>query len=119
MTFLKKFAAIALRVIDAITNMNFLQLLPATTAAKAAAAMDRLVNAIKILQTADAMFSAAGQEKAGSAKLKAVTPFIAALVHDAVNELKPGAKPKDEAAFEAACAGMSGNLADALNAYGD
>lgn len=126
MNFLKKLGSIVVRIIDAITNMNLLPLLSGalSTAGSGVASavtktVDRLTAALHAVITAEQMFKAAGQEKAGSAKLKAVTPFIAALVHDAIAELKPGAKPKDEAAFEDACTRATAALADALNAYGD
>lgn len=126
MSFLKKLGSIVVQIIDAITNMNLLPLLTGALSKSTSAVagtvvktIDRLTAAFNAIITAEQMFKAAGQEKSGSLKLKAATPFIAALVHDAMSELKPGAKPKDEAAFEAACTAATSALADALNAYGD
>jgi hypothetical protein len=36
-----------------------------------------------------------------------------------MEELKPGQRPKDEAAFEDACTRVTAGLADALNSYGE
>jgi hypothetical protein len=126
MSFLKKLGTIVMQIVDAITNMNLLPLLTGALSSSTSAVagtvtktIDRLTAAFNAIITAEQMFKAAGQDKAGSAKLKAATPFIAALVHDAMAELKPGARPKDEAAFEDACTRATGALADALNAYGD
>jgi hypothetical protein len=122
MTTLKKFGSVVLRIIDAILNTNLMPLLknaPAQVVGTVASAIDRLRSAYDAIITAEQMFAAAGQEKAGSAKLKAATPFVAALVHDVISELKPGAKPKNEALFEDACTRATAALADALNAYSD
>jgi hypothetical protein len=126
MSFLKKFGEIVVRIVDAITNMNLLPLLQGALSKSTTGVVstvtkvvDRLTAAVNALITAEQMFKAAGQEKSGSAKLKAATPYVAALVHDAISELKPGAKPKDAAAFEDACTRITAALADALNSYGD
>jgi hypothetical protein len=124
-SFLKKLGTFVLKIVDAILNTNLLPLVenavhaPASVVATVANAVDRLRAAYNAIITAEQMFAAAGQEKAGSAKLKAATPFVAALIHDVIAELKPGAKPRDEAAFEDACTRATAALADALNAYGD
>jgi hypothetical protein len=126
MTFLKKLGSIILKIVDAVTNMNLLPLLTGAisntvggVAGTVAKTVDRLTAAFNAIITAEQMFAAAGQQQAGSLKLKAATPFVAALVHDAMAELKPGARPKDEAAFEDACTRATSALADALNSYGD
>ena len=126
MSFLQKLGSVIVKIVDAITNMNLLPLLSGALSSSTSAVagtvtktVDRLTAAFNAIITAEQMFKAAGQEKAGSAKLQAATPFIAALVHDTMAELKPGAKPKDEAKFEAACTAATSALADALNAYGD
>jgi len=112
-------------VIDAITNMDLLPLLTGALSKSAGSAVatvvktiDRLTAAFNAIITAEQMFKAAGQEKSGSLKLKAATPYVAALVHDVMSELKPGAKPKDEPLFEDACTRATAALADALNSYG-
>lgn len=126
MSFLKKLGSIVAAIVDAITNMDLLPLLTGALSKSSSAVagtvektIDRLTAAFNAIITAEQMFKAAGQAQAGSAKLKAATPFIAALVHDTISELKPGAKPKDEAAFEDACTRATAALADALNAYGE
>jgi hypothetical protein len=125
MSFLKKLGSVVLRIVDAILNTQLLPLVenavhaPASVVAGVGNAIDRLRAAYNAIITAEQMFAAAGVQQAGSAKLKAATPFVAALVHDVIAELKPGAKPKDEAKFEDACARATAALADALNAYGD
>jgi hypothetical protein len=128
MTFLKKVGTIVLRIVDAVANMNLLPLIekavpqPLVNAAEGAVStFDRLRAAVNVIMTAEQMFKAANgpDAKTGSLKLKASTPYIAALIHSVMDELKPGQKPKDEAAFEAACTAATSALADAMNAYGD
>jgi hypothetical protein len=123
-TFLKKLETVVLSIVSAITNLNLLPLIqkaiPAT-ATNVVAAVDRLRAAFDVIITAGQMFTAANgpDAKTGSQKLKAATPYVAALIHSVIAELKPGQKPKDEAAFEDACTRATAAFADALNSYGD
>jgi hypothetical protein len=118
MTFLKKFGVVVLKLVDAVTNLNLLPLL--STVSPSPAIVDRLQSAFHAVITAEQMFTAASgaDAKVGSQKLKAATPFVAALIHDVMNQLKPGQKPKDEAKFEDACTRATAAFADALNSYG-
>jgi hypothetical protein len=117
MTLLKKIGLFVVKIAEAILNINFLPLLHLP--AGAAAAVDRLRAAVDAVITADQMFAAAygPDAKNGGDKLKAATPYVAALLHDVIQELKPDAKPKDEAKFEDACTRATAAIADALNAY--
>lgn len=119
MSLLKKFGTVVLKIVDVLTNFNLLPLLK--PAGVASGVVDRLVSAFHAITTAEQMFAAAyGAEGGkGSDKLKAATPFVAALVGDAMKELKPGARPKDEAKFEDAVTRATAALADAMNSYGD
>ncbi|PYU23315.1 MAG: hypothetical protein DMG30_11990 [Acidobacteria bacterium] len=119
MNFLKKLGTIAVKIVDAITNMNLLPLVSKIVPVSLTKTFDRLLSAFHTIITAEQMWAAAygADAKMGSDKLKAATPFVAALVHDVMNELKPGAKPKDEAKFEAACTAMTSAMADALSSY--
>ena len=121
MNFLKKLGTLVVKIVDAITNMNLLPLVSKIVPASLTTAFDRLRAAFHAVITAEQMFSAAygPDAKLGSDKLKAATPFVAALVHDVMQELKPGAKPKDQAKFEKACTEMTSAMADALSSYGD
>ena len=123
MTLLKKIESIVLSIVSVVTNLNLLPLIGSAIPQSATGvvnAIDRLKAMFHAIITAGQMVTAINgpDAKKGSDKLKAATPYIAALIHDAISELKPGAKPKDEAAFEDACTRATAALADALNSYG-
>jgi len=122
-TLLKKIESIVLSIVSVVTNLNLLPLIGSAIPQSATGvvnAIDRLKAMFHAIITAGQMVTAINgpDAKKGSDKLKAATPYIAALIHDAISELKPGAKPKDEAAFEDACTRATAALADALNSYG-
>jgi hypothetical protein len=72
MSFLKKLGTIIVKIVDAITNMNFLPLLTGALAKSSGSVVgavvktvDRLTAAFNAIITAEQMFAAAGQEKSG------------------------------------------------------
>lgn len=117
MTFLQKFGSIVLKIVGIATEMMPLirQAVPQT--GEAVAVEDKLSAAFSVVATAEQMFTAAGVPKAGSAKLKAATPYVAGLVQNL--PVFTGKKPKDEAAFEQHVTALTSSLADIFNDYGD
>lgn len=69
----------------------------------------------QVVTTAEAMVSAITDPNAsnGALKLKAATPFVAAVIKQ--SEMLSGKKIADEAAFIAACEKITGGFADLLN----
>lgn len=118
MTFLKKIGSIVLKVIGIAAGLMPL-IKQATPAGTAAAVEDKLTSAFNAVITTEQAFTAAYGVKSGlgSDKLKAATPFVAALVQNV--DILAGKKPKDEALFEDACTRATSAFADILNSYGD
>lgn len=116
MTFLKKLGTVILRIIG-ISNA----VLPIIeqAAPQSAPIADRLTQAFNVVVTTEQMFTAAfgPDAKKGSDKLKAATPFVAALVQQI--DLVAGRKPKDETLFADASTRLTSALADILNSFGD
>lgn len=122
MTLLKKFGQIVFKIIGLATGaLPFFQQAVGTSST-GAAVVDRLKQGFSVVMTAEQMITAANgpDAKTGSLKLAAASPYIGALVQEAVEEMLPkGAKPKDEQKFLDAIKTITGGLADALNSYGD
>lgn len=121
MSFLKKLGTIVLKIIGVASGL--MPLIQGSLTGGAAATVstfeDKLNKALGVIVTAEQMFAAAHDAASGkgSDKLKAATPFVAALIQN--TELLIGKKPKDEAKFEAASTALTSALADILNSYGD
>lgn len=121
MNFLKKFGTIVLKVAGVASTAFPIfapfaaRFVPASAQGTVMAGLDKLDAAATAVITAEQMFAASGLQVAGSDKLKAVTPFIAALVKDIAHV--SGKQPKDEAKFEAAITQITSSLADALTSY--
>jgi len=78
---------------------------------------DLTAAANEIVTIEAAMTAAFGpDQKMGSQKLKAATPFVAQIIKGA--QFMVGKKIADEAKFEAAVTGITSNLADLLNSLG-
>lgn len=117
MSFLKKLGTVVLKIVGIASG-----LLPAIQGAIPQTATvqtveDKLNKAFGVIVTAEQMFAATGTAKTGSDKLKAATPFVAALVQNV--ELLSGKKPKDDALFQDAVTRMTSAMADVLNSFGE
>lgn len=122
MTFLKKFGVVVQKIATAASQFIpllavFTPLIPAAEQPTVARVTDKLDQAITVLVTAEQMFAAAGVAKSGSDKLKAATPFIAALLKN--SELLAGKSVQNEQLFETASSQLTSALADVLNSFGE
>ena len=119
MTFLKKLGTIVLKIVGIASG--FLPLvapaLPKTAQTTVGTIEDKLNQSLGVITTAEQMFSAAGQAKAGSSKLAAAMPYISVLMQN--TETLVGKKPTNEAAYEAAIKNLTSSLADVMNSYGE
>lgn len=122
MTWLKKIGTVVLKVVGIASGLLPL-IAPAVTStvASGATVVDKLTAAFHAVITAEQMFTAVSgpDAKTGSGKLAAASPFVGALVQEAITLLPNNPKLKDEAALQKAIITITGGLADALNAYGD
>jgi hypothetical protein len=119
-TWLKKLGTIVLKIVGIATGLMPLisQELPAKDAAVAGTVVDKLNQGLGVIVTTEQMFTAVSQASGqGSAKLQAATPFIAGLIQQ--TDMLAGKKPKDEAAFQAACTKITSGFADVLNSFGE
>lgn len=74
----------------------------------------------QIIMTVEAMVKGEAGQKTGSQKLAVAAPYIGQLIEEYASNNLPGSpKVKDRQKFETAVVGMTSNLADALNAFGD
>lgn len=123
MNFLKKLGTVTLKIVGIASGLLPL-VAPAIASASPTAGTsiaDKLTSAFHAVITAEQMFTAASgpDAKNGSQKLAAASPFVGALVQDALKELTQKAQPKDAAKLQAAITQITSGLADALNSYGD
>ena len=84
---------------------------------------DKAQAMVNLSQQMEIMYAAAtnGASGTGSAKAKAMTPYVSAMFQDLelIGGKKIGQVIKDPAAFNAAMQRISGDIGDALNACGD
>jgi len=119
MTFLTKLGTIVLKIVGIASGMLPLiaPALGTKDSAIASTVADKLNQALGVISTSEQVFASAGTAKAGSAKLQAATPFIAALIQN--TDTLIGKKPKDEAEFTTACTALTSALADVMNSFGE
>lgn len=118
MTWLKKFAQVAFKIIG--VAIGEFPLLNATIGSNAVVQTveDWITRAYKVILTAEQMFSAAAPGvKMGAAKLKASTPMISALVQDSAHF--KGREVKNKTLYTDAVTRLTTALADIGNSYGD